>query len=187
MDCWDWNSPNQTIGFPESGAQRWQFQESLEKHAVCAESTYLRPDIAGSIVPWPYTLAWLLIHAPLVLIRVARWERVQALSLLLAAGGIAFAAQAYASTGRKPEDILVWTPLMLILDVGAVMQLFFLVVEDAKGESTNGFVPLGRAFVDLMARIFTGRRRVPGPVKSIALARQDSRLSSVLIASPFLC
>ncbi|KAK7751971.1 hypothetical protein SLS62_006114 [Diatrype stigma] len=175
MDCAI--APNTTIGSPKSEVQYWQFQVSLDQHANCTETTYLRPDIAGSILPWPYTLAWLLIHIPLVLIRVARWEKVQMLSLFLAAVSIASFTQAYSSTQRRPEEILVWSPLTVILDVGAVMQLFFLVVESSKGENVNGFVPLWGAFAELMAAIFgrgRGRTRteVRGPPESDALINQ---------------
>lgn len=148
--------PNTTLGSTNNTAQYWQFNESLDQQVKCTETTYLplRPDIAGSLLPWPYTLGWLLIHAPLVLIRVARWEKVQALSLILAAAGIASSVQAYSSTERRPEDVLVWTPLTVILDVGAVMQLFFLVVESSKGECVNGFIPLLGALKELTFGIF---------------------------------
>lgn len=173
MDCAI--SPNTTIGSPDYNVQYWQFQPSLDQHANCTETTYLRPDIAGSILPWPYALAWLLIHVPLVLIRVARWEKVQMLSLFLAAVSIASFTQAYSSTQRRPEEILVWSPLTIVLDVGAVLQLFFLVVESSKGENVNGFVPLWGAFAELMAAIF-GRSRdhnqPGGPLESDTLINQ---------------
>lgn len=158
---------NTTIGPDEYHAQYWQFFASMSKNATCSERTYLRPDTAGSIIPWPYALAWLLIHAPLVLIRVARWEKVQALSLVLAAISIGWSVEAYLSTQRRPGEILVWSPLTIILDVGAVMQLAFLVVEDFAekgfaGQKAKGLV----AFRVLMGSLYKHHKTPPPSIKS---------------------
>ncbi|KAI1852944.1 hypothetical protein JX265_012972 [Neoarthrinium moseri] len=151
--------PNVTIGAPKYNAQYWQFSEALANNTNCSESTYLRPDAAGSIVPWPYALAWLLIHAPLVLIRVTRWQKVQVLSLVLAAISMGWSVEAYLSTQRRPEEVLVWTPLTIILDVGAVIQLAYLIVENVKermtqGEKARRFVTIWQAFEALMVGMF---------------------------------
>ncbi|KAM5343644.1 hypothetical protein ACJ41O_012181 [Fusarium nematophilum] len=116
----------------------------------CAKDpSYIRPDDAGSILPWPYTLAWFLIHFPVTLIRVHRWERVQALSIILAIITIWFQLQAYTSS-IHPDSVLVWMPIFVVLDIGAMMQLFFLIVED------TGFWPLVRALP--LAFRWNGRR-----------------------------
>lgn len=43
---------------------------------------------------------------------------VKALGLALL--GVALTIQAYVSTGLKPEEVLVWMPLPLVLDAGAM-------------------------------------------------------------------
>lgn len=73
------------VGPPEMGLSIVHFYESWTKSQPCVELlSYVRPDDAGSILPWPYTLAWFLVHFLITLIRVHRWERVQALSIILA-------------------------------------------------------------------------------------------------------
>ncbi|KAH6887614.1 hypothetical protein B0T10DRAFT_562826 [Thelonectria olida] len=115
------------------------FNESWSQIDSCVEpASYIRPDDAGSILPWPYTLAWFLIHFPITLIRVHRWERVQALSIILAIITIWFQLQAYTSS-IHPNSILVWMPIFVVLDIGAMMQLAFLIIEE------NGFRPLLKA------------------------------------------
>jgi hypothetical protein len=141
--------PNQTISDAHN-YQFYQFSKSWLQNILCDGATYLRPDASGSILPWPYTLCWLIIHLPTVIIRVMRWEKAQTLSLVLALISVAWSIQAYKSTGLTPEHVLVWMPVTLLLDVGAVMQVFWLVVEDA------GFRPL----VDALVR--SVRTTVPG-------------------------
>lgn len=155
---------NTSIGPPEYHAQFWQFVPSLEKNAICIESTYLRPDAAGSILPWPYTLMWLLIHTPLVLIRVVRWQRVQVLSIVLAATTMALTIEAFLSTQRKASEVLVWTPLTLILDVGSMMQLVYLILEDikdqaAKKQENGGPVAFWKIFNDLIKTLLRSQVR----------------------------
>jgi hypothetical protein len=112
-----------------------QFLESLNLDASCGGATYLRPDVGGALLPWLYTVFAILIHLPVAVIRVARWERVQILSLALAAFTIVLTVQSYTSTGLAPDKILVWMPLTLPLDAGSMLQLFALIVEDEKGFS----------------------------------------------------
>ncbi|ETS79525.1 hypothetical protein PFICI_09378 [Pestalotiopsis fici W106-1] len=155
---------NTTIGPTGYDAQYWQFSTSMAKNATCSERTYLRPDTAGSIIPWPYALVWLLIHFPLVLIRATRWQKVQVLSLVLAATSIGWSVEAYLSTQRRPDEVLVWAPLTVILDVGAVMQLAFLIMEDFAEH--KGFVPPWYAFSILMGGL---RKQPPKPPRSPSL------------------
>lgn len=120
-----------------------QFQPSLGQHANGTETTYLRRDIAGFILPWLYTLAWLLIHiaARADRHRAFSGRRWQMLSLFLAAVSIASFTQEHpAQAGGDPR--LVWSPLAVIVDVWAFKQLFFPVVESSKGGNVNEFVPL---------------------------------------------
>jgi hypothetical protein len=60
---------------------------------------------------------------------MARWERVQIFSLALASVNIAIYIQAYVSTGLTANQVLVWTPLTLILDAGSLLQVLVLVIE----------------------------------------------------------
>ncbi|RMJ13305.1 hypothetical protein BHE90_003026 [Fusarium euwallaceae] len=137
------------VGTIDLGLTIADFSASLAHGEYCAKNaSYIRPDDAGSILPWPYTLAWFLIHFPITLIRVHRWEKVQALSIILAVTTVWFQLQAYTSS-IEPEAVLVWMPIFVVLDIGAMMQLVFLIVED------TGFWPLVRAlpnFLPLSAR-----------------------------------
>ncbi|KAH6708417.1 hypothetical protein EV126DRAFT_110581 [Verticillium dahliae] len=139
------------------------FAVSLANIAPCGAPTYLRPDPGGCLLPWPYTLAWILVHLPVTVLRVNRWEKVQTLSILLAFFSVYFTAQAY-TTHLTPDQVMVWMPLAIVLDVGAMMQLVFLVIQE------NGVVLLWAAFKQLLMRPFRPQRR-----PSIELIRQDAR------------
>lgn len=147
-------SPNQTIS-TVLDFQYYQFRDSLSRNTPCDAGSYLRPDDAGSMFPWPYALFWLLIHIPATIIRVVRWEKAQVLSLVLAAISLAISIQSYISTKLTPENVLVWTPILLHLDVGAMIQVFWLLVEE------EGFWPLVRVLVrktpDTVRRENSGR------------------------------
>jgi len=129
---------NTQIGPKSSGLTIDDFYTSLIAQASCAPPSYIRPDDAGSFLPWPYTLAWFLVHFPVTLIRVHRWERVQALSIILAILTMGFQLQAYISS-VEPEAVLVWMPIFTVLDIGAMMQLAFLIIEE------SGYPPLVHA------------------------------------------
>lgn len=49
--------------------------------------------------------------------------------MTLAALGIAVTTQAYVSTQLKADEVLVWMPLTLVLDVGAMLQMVVLIIE----------------------------------------------------------
>lgn len=93
------------------------------------DSSYLRPDDGGALLPWIYTVIVILVHIPTVLIRVVKWERVQTWSLVLTLFTVVIYIQAYVSTEFEASKILVWTPIILIIDAGSMLQLFFLVLE----------------------------------------------------------
>lgn len=61
-----------------------------------------------------------------------RWEKVQVLSLALVAFAVAITVHSHVSTKLKPEGVLLWMPLMLPLDAGAMMQLMVLIVEEGE-------------------------------------------------------
>ncbi|KAF4472922.1 hypothetical protein FALBO_185 [Fusarium albosuccineum] len=138
--------PSTQVGPLDRGLIIEDFFASLQLGDTCADAaSYIRPDDAGSILPWPYTLAWFLIHFPVTLIRVHRWERVQALSLILAVTTVWFQLQAYTSS-IQPDAVLVWMPIFVVLDIGAMMQLVFLIAED------SGFRPLIRALPHVLRK-----------------------------------
>lgn len=90
---------------------------------------YLRPDTGGAVLPWAYTIIVIVIHAPTVIIRVVRWEMVQTWSLAATLLTAILYTQAYVSTKFAPDQVLTWTPILLLIDAGSMLQLFVLVVE----------------------------------------------------------
>lgn len=84
----------------------------------------------GALVPWIYSIVILLVHIPVVIIRVVKWEAVQTWCLGATVFTIAITAQAFVSTGFRSDKILTWTPLLLVIDAGSMAQILFLIVED---------------------------------------------------------
>jgi hypothetical protein len=93
-------------------------------------ATYIRPDNGCSLQPWLLVVFQIIIHSPAVLVRMARWERVQMFSLAIATVNIIIYVQAYVSTRLTAVQVLVWTPLTLILDAGSLLQILVLIVEN---------------------------------------------------------
>jgi hypothetical protein len=118
--------PNATVS---GDLQYWRWNYSLN-HIVSCGPTYIRPDNGGSLQPWLLVVFQIAIHSPAVVVRMARWERVQILSLALALVMITIYIQAYVSTGLAAKTVLVWTPLTLILDAGSLLQILVLIVEE---------------------------------------------------------
>ncbi|SPO07088.1 uncharacterized protein DNG_09782 [Cephalotrichum gorgonifer] len=166
-------SPNATIS-PNFSLQFHDFDASRANMTNClsdSDATYIRPSDGGSLLPWPYSLAWLLIHFPVTVLRVSHWQRVQTLSLVLAVFSIFFTAQAY-TTHLAPGQVLVWTPLPIILDVGAMMQLVFLIVRE------NGVLLLWCALKDSF-------RKVKGPKKGKRGIETMRRTSQMVESATF--
>lgn len=82
-------------------------------------------------MPWVFTATQIIIHVPVMALRVARWEDAQTLSIILAVFNVALACQAYQSTHLSVEGVLVWSPslMALVIDEGAMLQLIVLVLE----------------------------------------------------------
>lgn len=93
-------------------------------------SSYIRPDIGGALLPWVYSIVVLVVHIPVVVIRVVRWETVQNWCLAGTLLTVIITAQGYASTGFQAKMVLTWTPLLLVIDAGSMAQVIFLVNED---------------------------------------------------------
>lgn len=118
-------TPNTTV---TDNLQWWQVSETLAQNRTCGE-TYLRPDVSGALMPWVFTVLQIMVHIPVIAYRVAKWEDVQTVSIILAAFNVAIACQAYAATQLTTEDVLVWSPMTLVLDGGAMLQQVVLVIE----------------------------------------------------------
>jgi hypothetical protein len=108
------------------GLQWWQVLGTLAENRTCQES-YLRPDVGGALLPWLFAVLQIVIHLPVIVARVARWEDVQTLSIVLAIFNVAIVAQGYTATKLAPEHVLVWSPMTLVIDAGAMLQLVILV------------------------------------------------------------
>jgi hypothetical protein len=115
--------------------------------------TYLRPDKGMSIVPWLISLLLLLVHLPLATIRIQRWEKAQIISVVLAGVSCIVVTMAYRSSKLTAETIYVWSPVILIGDVGAVLQVLALVAEKRRGM---------RVFSDCWGLIWRRRKRSQG-------------------------
>jgi hypothetical protein len=117
-------SPNTTI----VGNFTWgEVSDTLSQNIACGTPTYLRPDVGGALMPWLFTAIQIVIHLPVIIVRVAHWEDVQTLSIVLAAFNIGLVSQAFAATKLAGEHVLVWSPMTLVLDAGAMLQLLLLV------------------------------------------------------------
>jgi hypothetical protein len=80
-------------------------------------------------MPWIYLALLILIQAPTTLRRVRDWKKAQALAIFLTLFHEFILFLAYRSTHLAPEKVLIWAPLTLILDAGAMMQLVVLLAE----------------------------------------------------------
>jgi hypothetical protein len=78
-------------------------------------------------MPWLFTAIQILVHLPVIFVRVNRWEDAQTVSVILAAFNVAIVSQAYAATELSASTVLVWSPMTLVLDAGAMLQLLILV------------------------------------------------------------
>ena len=101
---------------------------------------YFRPDIGVALMPWMYTAIVIIVHLPMVFIRVTRWEIVQVWSIIFTAFTVVLYIQAYVSTKFDPAQILLWTPLILVIDAGSMAQVFFLVIEAKQNVVGNRIV-----------------------------------------------
>ena len=121
-------SPNATIGNTDI---TWA-QAQLNALTNLPTISYLRPDTGGALLPWIYAIVILIVHIPVVLIRVVRWEAVQYYNLTSTFFTLIVYTQAYISTRFDVAKVLVWTPLVLVIDAGSMLQIFFLIIEAKK-------------------------------------------------------
>lgn len=144
-------------------------------------SSYLRPDIGGALLPWIYTAIVIIVHIPTVIIRVQRWETVQTWCLAATLLTVVLYAQAYVSTAFQPDQVLTWTPLLLVIDAGSMLQLFVLVVEAGElvvrvravlGAWALGWRRVVWAWIGLL-RIRSRRRRQRQQLQASVAGRSD--------------
>lgn len=89
---------------------------------------YIRQDAGTVIIPWIYSLVLVLLHFPLVLVRVLKWDAGQMWSIAMAIFSLSLTSLAYQSTAFDPNQIYIWLPITLVIDVGAVMQVILLLI-----------------------------------------------------------
>lgn len=123
-------SPNATLGNTDI---TWaQAVSNTLDNTITPLLAYLRPDTGGALLPWIYTIVYLFVHIPVVLIRVVRWQAIQYWCLVSTFFSVVLYTQAYVSTRFEVAKVLVWTPLLLVIDAGSMLQVFFLVIEAKK-------------------------------------------------------
>ena len=127
---------NATIGNTDI---TWAQAQSNALKNITMVPTYLRPDTAGALLPWMYTVIVLIVHVPVVFIRVVRWQSVQYWCLVSTFFNIVLYIQAYVSTRFDEAKVLVWTPLILVIDAGSMLQVFFLIIEAKKDSAEYRF------------------------------------------------
>ena len=129
--------PNIVIGNTNITWQAWSNAITNLTTVSAFTPSYLRPDTAGALLPWVYTSVILVIHLPVVVVRVVRWQAVQYWCLVSTLLTVVTYAQAYISTRFDAAKVLVWTPLILVIDAGSMLQVFFLVVESKKDSASH--------------------------------------------------
>ena len=114
-----------------SGNKPWPQHFNLSNVAPCTlNRSYIRPDIGGALQPWDLTAFMLLLHLPLFIVRVVRFDKAQLLSILLASLSVALSIQAFISTSFNAAKILVWMPITSVIDAGNMLHITILIDEE---------------------------------------------------------
>jgi hypothetical protein len=114
-----------------SGNKPWPQHFNITNVAPCTLSrSYIRPDIGGALQPWDLTAFMLLLHIPLFIVRVVKFDKAQLVSILLASLSVALSIQAFISTGFDAAKILVWTPIISVIDAGNMLHIAILIDEE---------------------------------------------------------
>ncbi|KAF8541126.1 hypothetical protein BDD12DRAFT_879299 [Trichophaea hybrida] len=122
--------PNAPIS---NSSKLWPSDTNFTDPIRCeAAATYIRSDIGGSLMPWHLVAILFLVHLPLVIARVACWEKSRIISLVVAFFDALIIIQAYASTQLDSTKVMVWTPILLVIDVGAILQVVILMINDSE-------------------------------------------------------
>ncbi|KAH8748381.1 hypothetical protein BGZ57DRAFT_835419 [Hyaloscypha finlandica] len=101
---------------------------SLAENLTCGTG-YLRSDVGGSLPPWILTAFAIVFQLPVVIVRIARWDKTQLICLFISLLEAGIITQAYVSTHLTPNKVLVWSPISLVLPAGAMIQQLVLLVE----------------------------------------------------------
>jgi hypothetical protein len=154
-----------------------RFTSAYSLNLSCGPSTYLRPEKGGAIIPWPYLVVLVFVHAPVLWQRITHWENVQMVALSLAVFSVATTVVSYWSTALEADQVLVWMPLQLLLDNGAMSQLYLLI--QAKDRE------FGSVWTTIQAagnpwRLFLTPRNRPNPPNLIVRDREKRAWVAVL-------
>ncbi|KAH7393749.1 hypothetical protein BKA64DRAFT_95908 [Cadophora sp. MPI-SDFR-AT-0126] len=148
---------------------------SLAKNLTCGTG-YLRPDVGGSLPPWILTVLAIVLELPVVIVRIARWEKTQLICLFISTLGAYIITQAYISTHLSPDKVLVWTPISLVLPAGAMIHQLVLLVEMRgsqipllRGIIVERTEPSDRGFLN---PLWFRRKNSPGPGLELADAHE---------------
>lgn len=159
--------------------------------------------IGGALFPWAYTILFLITHIPVVFIRVVRFDHVQWFCIGSALLGVYLAIQGYVSTDFAASKILLWSPILLVIDAGAMLQVFFLVIEGVSvrvgertilmepGDAPDGVaLPQSEPLATSVPRRFESirRRLVPGSRKyseAVVASEDGSTQEKSNIPSPW--
>lgn len=114
-----------------SGNKPWPQHSNLTDVSPCTLSrSYIRPDIGGALQPWDLTAFMLLLHIPLFIVRVVRFDKAQLVSILLASLSVALSIQAFISTKFSAAKVLVWMPITSVIDAGNMLHIAILIDEE---------------------------------------------------------
>ena len=72
-----------------------RFNSAYNLNLSCGPSTCLRPEKGEAIIPWPYLVVLVLVHAPVLWQRITHWENVQMVVLSLAVFPVATTVVSY--------------------------------------------------------------------------------------------
>ena len=147
--------------------------------AIEPNASYLRPDNGGALLPRIYTVFIILAYVPMAIIRVFQWELAQTQCLVFTFFTIIIYIQAFVSTTFAASEILVWNPIILIIDAGSMLQLLFLVIEAKKEKVGDRDVitdpappikahPLPASSYGIRPRRRTKRERLPTKMSRVA-------------------
>jgi hypothetical protein len=116
----------------KTGPKPWPSNANSSTTATCepVAKSYIRPDVGGALQPWHLTAFQLLLHIPLFVVRVIKFDKAQLLSMLICALSIAITVQAYISTKFSAEKILVWMPITSVIDAGNALHIYFIIYEE---------------------------------------------------------
>ena len=88
-------------------------------------TSYIRPDEGVAVMPWVGSSVLFAAHIVSSINRVflKTYDRSQLLAIVLATYAVSITILAYQSTRFDPQKIYIWTPLMLAIDVAALLHV----------------------------------------------------------------